>query len=446
MSFAKRATALAVSATMLAALAGCGGGPSSAAATDSTAAGTGTTDTAAAATGDKGTIEVAVTYTGAEASNFKALVTKFEEESGYKVNVAEYGEDYEATMKTRMASNELPDVFQTHGWSLIRYKEYLMSLNDQPWVADYDDSALGVIQDDDDSIYVLMISELINGTLVNLDLCEQAGVDPYAIHTWDDFTKACETLKAAGVVPNGTNAQAGVLANPGGTWTTYAGELAQDGDAMLAGTYDWTSYETMLKTYAGWMDAGYYYDDVLSMKDSDFTERFASDKAAFILGYDPSTLLTCLTLNSEGNYAFLPHFASKEGGSEYVGIGEGDAFGIWKDSKNVDGAKAFLEYLATPEVALSINKASGKLSCLKSTMAIDDSYGLGCFTTMKEKCADSNIFYENLWDRKYMPSGMWPIFENATTMLFDDHSKAGVTAAKEYLSENYTDLYEAAGA
>lgn len=143
---------------------------------------------------------------------------------------AEYGEDYEATLKTRMASNELPDVFQTHGWSLLRYKEYLMPLNDEPWISDYDESALGVIQDEDDSIYVLMISELINGTLVNLDICEKAGVDPYAIHTWPEFTQACEKIKAAGYVPNGTNAQAGVLANPSGTWTTYEGELDQPAD------------------------------------------------------------------------------------------------------------------------------------------------------------------------------------------------------------------------
>src|SRR3712207_5159749 len=135
-------------------------------------------------------LEIAVTYTGKEAEVFKDLVGKFEKESGIEVNVAEYGQDYEATLKTRMASKDLPDVFQTHGWSLLRYKEYLMKLNDEEWMKDYDESALGVIADEDDSVYVLMISELVNGTIVNLDVCEAAGVDPYAIHTWDDFTKA----------------------------------------------------------------------------------------------------------------------------------------------------------------------------------------------------------------------------------------------------------------
>ena len=54
-----------------------------------------------------GSLEIAVTYTGKEASVFKTLVENFEKESGYKVNVAEYGKDYEATLKTRMASNKI---------------------------------------------------------------------------------------------------------------------------------------------------------------------------------------------------------------------------------------------------------------------------------------------------------------------------------------------------
>ena len=193
----KKVTAILAGAAIAALLAGCGNGASAV---------NGQSDSAGKGK-EGGSLEIAVTYTGKEASVFKTLVENFEKESGYKVNVAEYGKDYEATLKTRMASNDLPDVFQTHGWSLQRYKEYLMRLNDEPWAADYDESALGVIRDKDDSIYVLMISELINGTLVNLDICEKAGVDPYEIHTWDQFTAACEKIKTAGYTPNGTNAQ-----------------------------------------------------------------------------------------------------------------------------------------------------------------------------------------------------------------------------------------------
>lgn len=391
------------------------------------------------------TLEIAVTYNAEQMATFNPLVDAFEEESGVTVNVAEYGDDYEATMKTRMAANELPDVFQTHGWSLLRYKEYLMDLTDQPWVADTDESALGVIQDADGKIYVLMISELINGTLVDLDVCEAAGVDPYAINTYAELTEAFAKIKEAGYTPWGTTSNPGILANYAGTFVTYAGEFAEDGAAQQDGTYDWQSYkDSIIKTTAEWISAGYCYEDILTMENTALTERWADGKAGFILGNDPSVLITALSLNPDKNYAFLPSFASKDGGVQHVGIGEGDTFGIWKDTQNEAAAKAFLEYMARPEVAKAMNDATGKVSCLKSSMAIDESYGLKVFTEMKEKCADREIFYDNLWDRKYMPSGMWGIFGNAANMLNEDPSEAGQDAVIEYLKENYVDLYESA--
>jgi len=391
------------------------------------------------------TIEVAVTYTNADLENFKGLVAKFTEESGVTVNIAEYGDDYEATLKTRMAANELPDIWQTHGWSILRYKEYLMNLNDQPWVADLDESALGVIKDTDGAIYVLMISELVNGTLVNLDVCEAAGVDPYAIHTYDDLTAACEKIKAAGYTPFGVTSNAGLMTNYAGTFVTYEGEIAEDGAAQLDGTWDWESYKnTLVKTMADWINKGYFYDDILTMDNNALTERFAEGKSAFILGNDPVVAVTTTTLNPEARIALLPSFASQEGGVEHIAIGEGDTFGIWKDTKNEAAAKAFLEYFARPEVANAMNQTTGKVAALKATMEIDDSLGMQMFTEMKEKCADCTIFYDNFWDRKYMPSGMWPIAGNASNMLFEDASEAGQQATVDYMKENYVDLYEAA--
>ena len=70
-------------------------------------------------------IEVAVRYTGSTLDTFTELTNKFENESGCKVEITSYGQDdYENSLKTRMASNTLPDVFETHGWSILRYKEY----------------------------------------------------------------------------------------------------------------------------------------------------------------------------------------------------------------------------------------------------------------------------------------------------------------------------------
>ena len=151
-------------------------------------------------------------------------------------------------------------------------------------------------------------------------------------------------------------------------------------------------------------------------------------------------MLTCQKLNPDSEYLFLPSFTSKEGGMEFVGIGEGGSFGIWKDTKQEAAAKVFLTYMARPENAMKMNDLTGEISCMKPIMEVDDGYGLQVFQTMKDNCT-GKILYENLWDRKYMPSGMWPIFGNACSMLFDNHSEAGKQEVLDYLKENYQDLY-----
>lgn len=393
----------------------------------------------------KGSIEVAVTYVGDQLEVFKGLMTKFTEETGIDVVVDEYGSDYEATMKTRMAADSMPDVFQTHGWSILRYIEYLMPLNDQPWFEDYDESALGVISDKDGNVYVLMLNELVNCTLVNKKVCEEAGVDPYAIYTWDDLIAACEQIKAIGKTPIGSNSGSGIFANIAGTFVTYEGEAYSDGEAQLDGTWDWKSYQdSLMKFVKTTVDAGYWAEDVLTRSNDDMTQKFADDTAAFMLGNDPGFLISALTLNPDGDYIMLPNLASAEGGAQEVNIGEGDTFGIWCDTPNEELAKELLVFLARPENAKEINDITGKVACLKSSMELDNGYGLQKLTEMQEKCADRNIFYDNLWDRKYMPSGMWGIFGNACNDFFGDTSDENSDAVLEYLKENYTDLWEAA--
>ena len=66
-------------------------------------------------------------------------------------------------------------------------------------------------------------------------VCDAAGVNPYDIHTWEDFTDACETIKAAGYTPISVVPNPGLLANIAGTWVSYEGSAAMDSAAMLDG-------------------------------------------------------------------------------------------------------------------------------------------------------------------------------------------------------------------
>ncbi len=385
------------------------------------------------------TIEIATYLSGDTLNAYKQVIADFENETGVKVTLDEYGEDYESTMKTRMASNDLPDIFETHGWSLIRYKEYLTDLSGEPWADELNKAALGVIQDTDGKLYTLMTTGSCLGTAVNVTVCEKAGVDPWAIETWDDFNAACEKIKAAGFTPIANYfTSAGALANANGSWLSYEGAQFNDNEAMLNGTWDWADFKTILDYLQTWFDNGYLYADCGTIKQADAIERCARNECAFIVGIGTSYQTAVTAQNPEVVMAMIPICASKEGGARFCGIGEGASFGIWKDTKEMDACKAFLNYVS--EHADGINSAAGEISTLPCQ--VSKSYGMSLMEEMESHYPD--VFYDNLWDRKYMPSGMWSVFQVAAGMFCEDQSEESKQEVIAYLKENYTDLYEAA--
>ena len=292
-------------------------------------------------------IEIATYLTGDTLAAYKEVIAGFESETGVNITLDEYGDDYESMMKTRMASNDLPDIFETHGWSLIRYKEYLTDLSGEPWAGDLSDAALGVIRDTDGKIYTLMTTGSCLGTAVNMDVCEAAGVDPWAIETWDDFNEACDKIKEAGYTPIANYfTSAGALANADGSWLSYEGETYDVNEEMLNGTWDWEEFRTILDYLQTWFDNGYLYEDCGTISQTDAIERCARNECAFVVGIGSSYQTAVVAQNPDVTMAMIPICASEEGGARFVGIGEGASFGIWKDTEEMDVCKAFLNYIA----------------------------------------------------------------------------------------------------
>lgn len=95
----------------------------------------------------------------------------------------------------------MPDLWVTHGWSLIRYKDFLTDLSGESWVSDISDAAAGVITDTDGKLYVLPVSIALSCICFNKDVVEAAGVDWTTLKTWADFEAACDKIRAAGYDP-----------------------------------------------------------------------------------------------------------------------------------------------------------------------------------------------------------------------------------------------------
>lgn len=450
-------------ALMTGLLAGCGGGgdqPSSQTGSQaggenpapqteqSEAAGDAGSDSESAPV-EGGSIEVEVTLTDQDLEKFQAIVDGFTAESGIEVELIAPGPEYETVMKTRMASGDLPDVWETHGWSVARYSEYLRPLNDQPWFDRIDPAALGVVEASNGDIFVLPISQVVSGVIYNADTLKEAGVDPVEIRTLEDFEDACEKIKALGKTPihiggKDSGNAAGFLGSIAPAMLTDEGCLYPNGDALKDGTFDWEQYGTpVMQKIADYVNNGYVNEDFTTADTKTMQTALGAGDCGFVFRNTPN-IVNARNYVEGCNVGIIPIPSSTDEGKSSFRIGEGTCLGIWKDTENYDQAAAFLEYMAQPEVAKEVCMINGSVPALIDVDVSDD-YAVTAFRTAQEQF-DGDLYYDNIFDREYFPSGMWGTMADAVTEVVMDPSEAGVASSVKLLEENYIEKYEEANA
>lgn len=393
-----------------------------------------------------GSIDVAVTYTDTNLEKFEEIVNGFEEETGVTVELISSA-DYESTLKTMMASNTLPDVFMTHGWSLRRYSEYLQPVNDQPWYDSMDKSLEPIMADENGNVYALCVSTSVSGVYMNAEVLRSAGIeDPYSLKTWDDFEEACEKVKAIGIVPiavgggSGSSQFSSIFGGIAPTLWTDEGAKYDLKEALLDGTFDSDTYVTeMYEMIAEWLKNGYFNEDCLTLDFDGASRMLGSGDAAFMLR---GPLTVAHDSFPDADLGMLPMLASVEGAKPSFRLGEGNAFGVWKDTQNADACWALLDYLARPENVEAICGLGTDYPAIEGVEA-EDAYGYKIYTEAVEAYGD-DLQYDNLFDRKYLPSGMWSILGDSLSIVFEnpDNMSDAVTVFKDGYAEKYAESAE----
>lgn len=373
---------------------------------------------------------------GEKAAALETAIKGFEEETGYTVEFSAPGSSYEELMKTKMSSNEMPDVFTTHGWSVARYSEYLMPVNDMPFASRISEQIKPVITDSDGKMYVLPVDADIAGIIYNVDVLQAAGVNPDDLKTWDDFTAACETIKESGVTP----------LHIGGkdTWTIgqffdwaapsfyVTNEATSKAEELKNGTFDSAVWCEIAQMMSDWTAAGYFNTDVLTADYNSDMEALATGKAAFCF-YGPSAIVDAHSKNAEANIGMMPIPAVTSDDEPSLIAGEDIAVGIWKDTKNAQAAQELLEYLARPEVCAEICKAAGSSSGLN-----DVDVELGDIKTYFDKYKNVETF--PYFDREYLPSGLWDVMCSTGAEILAQKSGA-VENAGAIMEQSFNDKY-----
>lgn len=382
------------------------------------------------------TITFATNVVGTKAEALEAACKAFEEETGYTVDFQAPGDSYEELMKTKMSANELPDVFTTHGWSVARYSDYLMPVNDLEFAADIDDQIKSVITDSEGNMFVLPIDIDIAGIVYNVDALETAGVNPDDIKTWEDFGEACEALKTAGITPvhiggkdTWTIGQFFDWAAPSYYITDEANSQAED---LKNGTFNTDTWEEVAGLLDSWVKAGYLNEDVLTADYNADMKALAEGTTAFCF-YGNSSVVDAQAVNPDANIGMMPIPSASDADEPSLIAGEDVAVGVWKDSEVKEEAIELLNYLAQPEVCKAIAEAAGCKAGLTTTTA-----EIGEIGTYLEKYADVATF--PYFDREYLPSGMWDIMCSTGADILSQKDGAVENAAKT-MEQNFNDKF-----
>ena len=347
--------------------------------------------------------------------------------------------DYEGTMKIKMAANDLPDIFTTHGWSLTRYSQYLIPLQNETWAKNLNPLLKPKVTNSNGELFVLPANVNVTGIVFNKDVLDEAGVNPDIIKTWDDFKVACEKIKVKGKTPielGGVKDDWTVGAFFDYTATSFliTNESKNYRSQLLDGTFDWKNYEPVYNLFNDCNNAGYFNKDAKEGTFQGATEAFANGTAGFSL-LGNSMLADAMKINPEGNYGFMPFPAATADDSPTIISGEDKAFGVWKDSKHKTEALKFLEYMAKPE---NINKIAE--TSLAPAGLVGDGY--------KTKTGKLSKYYDNLkntrafgfFDRVYLPNGMWDsMVDTGIAVLFGEMNADEVS---DKLKADYDKLME----
>lgn len=346
--------------------------------------------------------------------------------------------DYENTMKTKMAANDLPDLFTTHGWSVMRYSEYLRVMNDRPWFGKINPSIKPVVSDTAGKVYVLPMDVDMAGIAFNKDVLDQAGVDPFAIKTWQDFMAACEKVKAAGKIGVALGGSSG-----DDRWTVgnffdwvapsflITSPRMNYQKALKDGTFDWKNWVPVAQLLVTFRDKGYLNPDYTQGTWQDVGKSIAAGKAAFGL-FGNYVIGEAKKYNPSGNYGFMPVPAASADDSPSLITGERTAIGIWKDDKAMAASLAFIDYLAQPQNINLVAKGNGIPTGLVGEGYKTDA---GDITPYYDKVKGNRAF--PYFDRVFLPSGMWDTMCYSGTGLLANTMTTAQAADKmkaDYLS------------
>lgn len=288
-----------------------------------------------------------------------AIITAFtaaNPDVNVKLDTRPGGSDGDNSVKTKLATGEMAEVFLFNTGSLmqtLKPERNLLPLDDQPWVADLEQSFADSVKGADGKLYGGPIGTAFGGgVLYNIPLYQKLGLSIPV--TWEEFMANNEKVKAAGVTPfeqtfgDSWTAQLTVLAD----YYNVEAAVPDFAAAYTAGTKNFSNTPAALLGFEHLQqlrDKGYLNSDFASALMNDGLKAVADGTAAHYpqIGTVVSGLegVAPGKSNDVGIFAMPGPDAAKNGLTVWPGDGIYIPEGVAGD--RLKAAKDFVAFIAT---------------------------------------------------------------------------------------------------
>ena len=368
---------------------------------------------------------------------FRSIIAKFEAENpDISITFIPSTGKHPETLRTKMAANDLPDLWTTHGWSVNRYSEYLRPLNDQPWFPLIHQQIRSVITDKDGQVFVLPMNRDVAGIVYSKTLFDEIGINAETITSWDALFATMQQIKDYGITPVHIGGKDPWTIGNFMDWVApsvlITDEQNNERENLLNGTFNnekWVIISNFLQTM---LDKGFLNKDVNTSSYNETAEALATKEAALVF-LGNNVISEAKTYNPDIEYGFFPVPAYYEGDTPTFISGERMAVGVYKDTPYEEQALRFLSYLAKPENIRAISESDSVPAGLTNT-----DFNLGELNVYFEKYKDVRAF--NYFDREWLPSGMWGSIKSTGAALVAGTMSPEQTAEK--MAQEFQKLYK----
>ena len=286
------------------------------------------------------------------------LAKEFEEETGIKIDFQVSPDaQWRDLIKVKLDSGEAPDIICADTpiglASSIHMDKYCVDLTDQEWVSRLDESARSAVSVEDKTYGITLPGAKMYFYLYNKDIFQKLGLEVPT--TYEEFKSVCQKIQDSGITPvyeattNGWH-QVLPLFETGGLWLEQDEEMYDKLNKNEVDLDKIPSLLTIIEQLDECAKAGYFGEDYLSNAWENAKEAIATEKCA----------MTIAELGFRGEIeADYPDFKASEklgafvmpwGDNQTVGVNPAsNAYFINKESKHIEEAKQFFEFLAKPE-------------------------------------------------------------------------------------------------